>query len=122
MNALQQLRESGLSVELVNDGDNVLINPPPPKAWVPRLVEAKPQIIAELKQELAALQLLDDSRPSRPCEFINPLPNPDVTKLAKAFYDHIMGEGVRNNCCYAPRNRYCEEGRRLRDAYRQVCS
>ena len=122
MNALQQLRESGLSVELVNDGDNVLINPPPPKAWVPRLVEAKPQIIAELKQEQVANELLDNSepRPHKPGEYITA--SPDVTKLAKAFYDHIMGEGVRNNCCYAPRNRYCEEGRRLRDAYRQVCS
>ena len=52
MNALQKLRESGRSVELLPDG-HVRIAPPPPKAWIPRLVEAKPEIINALKSEQA---------------------------------------------------------------------
>lgn len=38
-------------------------------------------------------------------------------KLAEAFYNHLFGVGKQSGCCCAPSGRYCEEGRRLRDAY-----
>ena len=40
-----------------------------------------------------------------------------VAKLARSFYDHLFGPAVATHCCHAPRNRYCNEGKRLRDTY-----
>ncbi len=40
-----------------------------------------------------------------------------VAKLAEAFYNHLFGPAQATNCCYAPRNRYCAEGLKLRDTY-----
>jgi len=45
-----------------------------------------------------------------------------VADLFRAFYGHLMGIGKITNCCYAPVDRYCPEGRRLRDAYYGACS
>lgn len=41
----------------------------------------------------------------------------EVAHLAEAFYNHLFGPGEATNCCYAPKGRYCAEGKRLRDAY-----
>ena len=43
--------------------------------------------------------------------------NANVTALAEAFYNHLFGPGVATGCCWAPRNRYCAEGLKLRDTY-----
>lgn len=40
-----------------------------------------------------------------------------VSKLAEAFYNHLFAHAEVTGCCWAPRNRYCKEGLRLRDAY-----
>ena len=40
-----------------------------------------------------------------------------VAKLAEAFYNHLFGPAQATGCCYAPRNRYCAEGLKLRDVY-----
>ncbi len=40
-----------------------------------------------------------------------------VSKLAEAFYNHLFGPAQATNCCYAPRGRYCNEGKKLKDAY-----
>ncbi len=37
-----------------------------------------------------------------------------IAQLSAAFYNHLM---ARTGCCYAPHDRYCPEGKRLRDAY-----
>ena len=37
-----------------------------------------------------------------------------IAQLSRAFYAHLM---ARTGCCYAPHDRYCPEGQRLRDAY-----
>ncbi|GEM_PF-4719793 len=53
MNVLTTLRDRGHKVELIDD-DHVLIEPPPPPAWVPRLVKIKPELIEALKAEQQA--------------------------------------------------------------------
>ncbi len=40
-----------------------------------------------------------------------------TAEYCRDFYTHLFGPGKANNCCYAPADRYCEEGRRLRDRY-----
>ena len=40
-----------------------------------------------------------------------------VAKLAGVFYNHLMGPAAATGCCWAPRNRYCAEGLKLRDTY-----
>ncbi len=55
MNALQKLRESGRSVELL-PGEKVKIKPSPPLHWIPRLKQIKPEIIEALKNEQEASQ------------------------------------------------------------------
>jgi hypothetical protein len=55
MNALQKLRESGRSVELLT-GEKVKIKPSPPPNWIPRLKQVKPDIVAALKAEQLAAQ------------------------------------------------------------------
>ncbi|MHB1515893.1 MAG: hypothetical protein ACYCVY_09335 [Acidiferrobacteraceae bacterium] len=37
-----------------------------------------------------------------------------IAQLSAAFYNHLM---ARTGCCYAPHDRYCPEGQRLRDVY-----
>lgn len=41
----------------------------------------------------------------------------EVSALALAFYNHLFGPGQATGCCYGRTNRYCPEGRRLRDTY-----
>ena len=38
-------------------------------------------------------------------------------RLAEAFYNHIFGAALESGCCYAPNDRYCAQGKRLRDEY-----
>lgn len=38
------------------------------------------------------------------------------------FYNHLMGDGARRNCCYGPTDRYCPEGKRLKEAYERAVS
>lgn len=45
-----------------------------------------------------------------------------VTKLAANFYRHVFGVGYETKCCIARCGKYCEEGKRLRDAYHEVVS
>lgn len=48
------------------------------------------------------------------------LPRPEaeaVAALAHAFYNHLFGVAKATGCCYARAERYCPEGRRLREAY-----
>lgn len=59
MNALAKLREHGHSVRLQTDG-GILINSPPPSAWIPRLRALKPDIVAALMSE--QLSPADESR------------------------------------------------------------
>ena len=40
-----------------------------------------------------------------------------VAKLAEAFYNHLFAQAHVTGCCWAPRNRYCAEGLKLRDTY-----
>ena len=40
-----------------------------------------------------------------------------VAKLAEAFYNHLFAQAHVTGCCWAPRNRYCAEGLKFRDAY-----
>lgn len=40
-----------------------------------------------------------------------------VTQLAEAFYNHLFGPGQATGCCCGRTNRYCIEGKRLRDTY-----
>jgi hypothetical protein len=40
-----------------------------------------------------------------------------VAKLAEDFYNHLFGPGQATGCCYGRTNRYCNEGKRLRDTY-----
>ena len=40
-----------------------------------------------------------------------------VAKLAEDFYNHLFGPGQATGCCYGRTNRYCDEGKRLRDTY-----
>lgn len=117
MSALQELRKSGHAVELIA-GDRVRINPAPPKTWIPRLVEVKPEILTALKAEQAAIKVVE----ARPGRYINPVANERTAEAAHAFYEHIMGDGVRLNCCYAPGNRYCKEGVMLRNKYYDACN
>ncbi|MEW8131549.1 MAG: hypothetical protein AB2758_21050 [Candidatus Thiodiazotropha endolucinida] len=37
--------------------------------------------------------------------------------LANEFHNHLFGEAKRTNCCNGRSGRYCEKGRRLKDAY-----
>ncbi|MHB1529366.1 MAG: hypothetical protein ACYCXT_08085 [Acidiferrobacteraceae bacterium] len=37
-----------------------------------------------------------------------------IASLSRAFYSHIM---AGTGCCYAPHDRYCSEGLKLRDVY-----
>ncbi len=63
MIALTKLRESGRTVQLL-DGD-VLINPPPPDKWIPRLIEVKPDIVKALKAEQLSVNKLTPDEESR---------------------------------------------------------
>lgn len=73
-----------------------------------------PEIIQEASEERAAILEFDGCLPRTKAEA--------VAELFKAFYGHLMGVGKRDCCCYAPVNRYCSEGRRLRDIYYGACS
>ena len=50
-------------------------------------------------------------------EILNALQTGSAAALAGAFYQHLFGVAKQTGCCYAPADRYCPEGRRLRDAY-----
>ena len=53
-------------------------------------------------------------------EYDGGLPRPEaerIAALAQAFYNHLFGTAKATGCCYAKAERYCPEGRRLRDAY-----
>lgn len=40
-----------------------------------------------------------------------------VAKLSGEFYQHLFGPGQATGCCHGRSDRYCPEGRRLRNAY-----
>ena len=68
----------------------------------------------EARQIIASREALAHAQVPRE----EPLPvDETVTQLAEAFYNHLFGPGQATGCCYGRTNKYCGEGKKLRDAY-----
>jgi hypothetical protein len=71
------------------------------------------------RQETKFRQWLDENilMAARYQDTANGAETVEAEALAEAFYQHLCGPGKAANCCYAPAERYCAEGKRLQAAY-----
>ena len=125
----QQATTDGLSLTLSQagtikvKGDQAAVT-----RWLPTISEHKPELLALLAaNEDENQEVILEAAEERAAilEYDGGLPGAQaivIADLFKAFYGHLMGIGKKTNCCHAPVNRYCPEGKRLRDAYYEACS
>ena len=71
----------------------------------------------EVRQMVAARAAMDREQDREQDAKIKRTEAERVAKLAEDFYNHLFGPGQATGCCYGRTNRYCDEGKRLRDTY-----
>ena len=71
----------------------------------------------EVRQMIAARAAMDREQDREQDAKIKRTEAERVAKLAEDFYNHLFGPGQATGCCYGRTNRYCDEGKRLRDTY-----
>jgi hypothetical protein len=52
-----------------------------------------------------------------PASDLYPWNHPNRARAHNAYINHLMGPGLRSNCCHAPTSHHCPLGAKLRQAY-----
>ena len=116
---IAEVIQAGAQIRAVSGG--LQLNAPQP--LIPELIE---RVRVHKLEILLTLESMDDATVEATLEraaileYDAGLPRisaDKVARLAGDFHQHIFGVGKHTGCCHPPVERYCAEGKRLRDVY-----